>query len=188
MKSSATQKTLMIVSALVVLIGSSAWAQSRPPRKSSGSATLSQGESRITYDLSAAAGSTNGASYTEITLGLNWLISDWFNWRNSVFSRQGSTIETVQGLDSSARFSTSINSESGGLGLDAFAGPGVRLASKDNNAVFGEAGVIFKLGGLRIGGGVKALSYLKDRTDNTGATLPKTDTQYFIVLAGSGTL
>lgn len=151
-------------------------------------AVSTESNSRVTYDLSAAAGSYNGAGYTEITLGLNWFLEDWLNWRNSIFSRQGSGIETVQGLDSSARFSTSIATDDGGLGVDAFAGPGLRFASKDNNAVFGEAGVIFRLGGLRIGGGVKALSYIKDRSDPTGANLPKNDTQYFLILAGSGVL
>ncbi|MBX2987412.1 MAG: hypothetical protein KF802_05915 [Bdellovibrionaceae bacterium] len=144
--------------------------------------------SRLTYDLSGSAGSYNGSGYNEITLGLNWFLQDWMNWRNAVFTRQGQNIDSVQGLDSSLRFSTSFANEEGSLGLNAFAGPGVRLASRDNSAVFGEAGVVFRLGGLSLGGGVKALNYIKTREDSTGAALPKGDTQFFIILGGSGSL
>lgn len=151
-------------------------------------AVESNGGSLLTYDLSASSGSYNGAGYTELTLGLNWVLQDWFTWRNSIFTRQGSGLETVQGLDSSARFSTSATREGGGLGFEAFAGPGLRFASKSNSAIFGEAGVVFKLGGLRIGFGGKVLSYVASRDDAAGAPLPKTDTQYFIILAGGGAL
>lgn len=172
----------VIMSAVILFSAPSAEAQRR------GRGAVSATESRVSYDLSGAVGSYNGESYTEITLGLNWMMSDWFNWRNSVFSRSGASIESVQGLDSSARFQFQTRSDDGSFGIDAFAGPGVRLASKDHNAVFGEAGLTFKLGGLRIGGGVKALTYVANRTDPNGASLPKSDTQVFLVLAGGGTL
>lgn len=144
--------------------------------------------SRLSYDLSASAGSYNGSSYTEINLGLNWFLQDWLNWRNSIFTRQGGDLPSVQGLDSGLRLSTSLGGEDGGPGLDAFAGPGVRFASNDNNAVFGEAGVIFKVGGLRLGLGAKALNYVSSRKDSNGLDLPKSDTQYFLILSGGGVL
>lgn len=144
--------------------------------------------SRLSYDLGASAGSYNGSSYTELTLGLNWYAQDWLNWRNSIFTRQGSNLDSVQGLDSALLFQTSARTEGGGLGFDAFAGPGLRFATHSNNAIFGEAGLIFKLGGIRIGGGVKALNYSSDREDRSGDTLPKNDLQYFLILAGGGTL
>lgn len=166
-------------------MSSSAWAQRR--------STQVERPSRLTYDLSASAGTYNDASYTEITLGVNWFVQDWLNWRNSVFTRQGSGMDSVQGLDSGLRLQTSSRTDDGtfgfdAFGFDAFAGPGVRFASRSNNAVFGEAGLIFKVGGLRIGGGVKALNYVATREDQTGAALPKNDLQYFLILAGSGSL
>lgn len=144
------------------------------------------GGSRITYDLSGGSGSYNGEAYSEITLGLNWYIYDWFNWRNAVFSRSGAG-ESVAGLDSSARLQSSIKNDDGSFGVDGFVGPGVRLASKDNHAVFGEAGLVFTLGGLRLGAGVKALTYIANR-EIAGVALPKNDTQVFLILAGGGTL
>lgn len=149
--------------------------------------TQSSGDSRITYDLSASFGNYNNKSYNEVTLGLNWIMADWFNWRNAAFSRFGESIDTVSGLDSSARFQGGFESDGGGLGVHAFIGPGVRLASKNYNAAFGEAGLVFKLGGLKIGGGAKSLYYFSDRTDSsTGTTLPKNDNQIFLILSGSG--
>ncbi len=149
----------------------------------------SSGGSNVTYDLSASFGTYNEKSYNEVTLGLNWFVADWLNWRNSLFSRFGSGLDTVSGLDSSARFQGGLETDGGSFGLHAFAGPGVRLASQNYNAVFGEAGLIFKLGGLRIGGGIKSLYYLADRKDSTtNLVLPKNDNQVFIILSGSGSL
>lgn len=147
----------------------------------------SSGSSHVTYDLSASFGTYNEKTYNEATLGLNWYLADWFNWRNSLFSRFGGDIDSVTGLDSSARFQGSLETDGGGFGIHAFAGPGLRFASQNYNAVFGEAGLIFKLGGLRIGGGVKSLYYFADRRDsNTNLILPKNDNQVFIILSGSG--
>lgn len=147
----------------------------------------------LSYDLSASSGNYNGLSYTEITLGLNWEISDWLIWRNAIFNRSGSksttvTIDPVYGLDSSLRFSTSFHSEAGGLGFEAFAGPGVRLASQKASAMFGEAGFILHLGGLSVGAGLKSLQYFQTESDSSGVSLPKSDTQTFIVISGSGKL
>jgi len=179
-----TSSFRLAVAGLVVLTSLNAFAQ----RRARGAVASSSYESTLSYDLGASSGSYNGSSYSEITLGLNWQLAEWFNWRNSVFSRQGSGIETVQGLDSSARFMTSAVTDGGGFGVDAFAGPGVRFASKSHNAIFGEAGLTFRLGGLRIGFGAKLLNYISDREDSAGAKLPRNDTQYFIILAGGGTL
>lgn len=141
----------------------------------------------FTYDLSASVGEYDGSSYTEINFGLNYVMSEIFTWRNALFSRQGSAIESVQGLDSSMRWTYSSHSPEGGSGFDAFIGPGVRIASRQHNAAFGEAGVVLTLGGLRIGGGLKSLSYFSDRDDGQGP-LPRGETQYFLILAGGGAL
>lgn len=172
------RKGSLALCAMIFTLSLSSWGRSR-----SGS------DSTLTYDLSASFGTYNEKSYNEVTLGLNWFVVDWLNWRNSLFSRFGSGLDTVTGLDSSARFQGSLETDGGGLGIHAFVGPGVRLASQNYNAVFGEAGLIFKLGGLRIGGGIKSLYYLADRKDSaTDLTLPKNDNQVFIILSGSGSL
>lgn len=145
------------------------------------------GNSKVTYDLSASFGNYNNKTYNEITLGLNWIMADWFNWRNAGFSRFGEGVDTVSGLDSSARFQGGFESDGGGFGVHGFIGPGVRLATQNYNAAFGEVGLVFNLGGLKIGGGAKSLYYFSDRKDSTnGATLPKNDNQIFLILSGSG--
>lgn len=140
----------------------------------------------LSYDISGATGSYDGNSYSEIHLGLNWYAQDWLNWRNAVFTQFGSTIDTVYGLDSSLLFEYDAYTQSRGAGVEFFAGPGLRFATQNSNAVFGKAGVIFSLGGLRLGGGVQQLHYVQDRTDKQNYTLPKDETQYFIILAGGG--
>lgn len=148
--------------------------------------SASSSRSKLSYDLGGGSGSYNGETYTEITLGLNWNVEDWLNWRNAAFTRSGAG-GSVNGLDSSLRLQGKMASEGGGLGVDGFIGPGVRLATNDNTAVFGEAGLVFTLGGLHIGGGAKALTYIANRTDAaSGVDLPKSDTQLFIILGGGG--
>ncbi|MEN0060349.1 MAG: hypothetical protein AAGB31_16030 [Bdellovibrio sp.] len=147
---------------------------------------LAQSGSHVSYDLSGASGTRDGESYTEIHLGLNWYVQEWLNWRNSVFTQFGSEVKTVYGLDSAALFGTEFYTQGRGLGVEFYAGPGVRLASENSNAVFGKAGVTFALGGLRIGGGVQALHYMDDRTDKNDNVLNKDEVQTFIILSGGG--
>lgn len=172
----------LVLVSLLMAFTTSAAAQGRRARTQ-----VQEDSLGISYDISASVGNQDGASYTEINLGLNWALTESFTWRNSLFSRQGSAIEAVQGLDSSMRYQFSAKSDTGRTGFDAFIGPGVRVASRQHNAAFGEAGVVFTLGGLRLGGGVKALSYFTDR-DNGLGPLPKSETQYFLILAGGGAL
>ncbi len=119
-------------------------------------------------------------------MGLNWFVTDWLNWRNSVFSQFGSNLKSVYGLDSTALFNTEFYNSSRTAGVEFFAGPGVRLASEKSSAVIGTAGLTFAFGGLRIGGGATYLSYFEDRDDKLGAVLPKDEVQYFITLSGGG--
>lgn len=146
----------------------------------------SSSDSRVTYDLSGSSGTRDGASFSEIHLGLNWFMSDWFNWRNSLFTQFGTNIKTVSGLDSEALFNYEAYTQNRALGVEFYAGPGVRLASEKSNAVFGKAGVTLGLGGLRIGGGVQALHYLEDRVDTNNNVLNKDEVQTFITLSGGG--
>lgn len=150
--------------------------------------TLPSEHPTFTYDVSASSGTDNGDSYSELKLNLNWYLTDWLNWRNGVFTRFGSNIDSVNGLDSALLVIYDVKNDSKTLGFQAFVGPGVRIASADNNAATAEAGVIFTLGPIRIGGGAKYLSYFKDREDKSDLILPKNETQYFIVLSGGGSL
>lgn len=135
---------------------------------------------KITFDVGLSAGNTNGASYTEANLGINAYFLDYFAWRNSIFSRFVTGQDNVYGLDTSLRGVFSAGNQNGGF--TAFAGPGWRFVSKGDSAPFAEGGVVVKLGGISIGGGAKAVFNSAIRS---GAA---DDTQYFLILAGGGTL
>lgn len=137
------------------------------------------GIQRITFDLGASFGSYNDLTYTEVNLGFNTYFSEYFAWRNAVFGRFMSTVDNIYGVDSSLRgiFTTLEN----GTGFTAFAGPGYRIASRES-APLGEAGLILRFGGLSIGGGAKTVFHSLVRRDAPN------DTQFFLILAGSGDL
>jgi hypothetical protein len=145
-----------------------------------------ESDSRFTYDISGSQSRVDGRSFQEINLGLNWYLQDWLVWRNAAFQRQGDTIDTVYGLDSSLRLQEEWLTDNRVFGVRAFAGPGVRLASSDSNAEFAEAGIGFKLGGVTLGVGAKALHYFQTRKDNNDVTLPKDENQIFLTIAGGG--
>lgn len=145
-------------------------------------------DSRITYDVSGSQSTQNGNSYQEINVGLNWFLQDWLVWRNSAFQRQGNNIDAIYGIDSSMRLQQEWLNESRTLGFKIFGGPGVRLASSDSNASFGEAGVGFRLGGLMLGAGIKSLHYFSTREDKDGIKLPQDENQVFFTISGGGVL
>lgn len=168
------------------------WAQKKYPYsypKSSPSASVSSGgNSRVTYDISASLGSQNGNQYQEINLGLNWEMNSFLNWRNALFTRMGTNITNVSGLDSSLRLQLTSLTDDNSFGFHVFAGPGLRLATENWNAAFGEAGLIFKLAGINIGAGVKSIQYFENRMDKNKDPLPKNEQQVFLILSGGGTL
>jgi hypothetical protein len=138
------------------------------------------GIERITYDLGASTGQFLGRSYTEATLGVNLYFNEYFAWRNAGFARFVQDRENVYGLDSSAR---GIFSAAGaGLGFTVFGGPGYRFVNRGDHVPFGEAGLVLRAGGVAVGGGVKTLlnSWVRPGAED--------DTQYFLILAGGGTL
>ena len=140
----------------------------------------------FTYDLGASTGTYNNLSYTEITVGLNWYLLDYLVWRNAIFSRFGSQISTIAGLDSSIRFVFDAETDNSKLGIGFFAGPGYRFSDTNDSGVFGEAGVVLKAVGLAIGVGVKSLIYNNPGTNPDGSNRPKQDNVIFIILAGGG--
>ena len=178
-----SQKFKIRIAVVLTIVFSGALA---PARSMPYIETLPSSHPTFSYDVMASAGTQNNNTYNEVKLNLNWYVTDWLNWRNGVFTRFGSNIQSVSGLDSALLATFEAENESKSLGVRAFAGPGVRFASEDNNAGTAEAGIIFKLAGLQLGGGAKFLSYFKTRQDAQGIALPKDETQYFIVLAGGG--
>lgn len=137
------------------------------------------GLEKLTFDLGASGGSSNGVGYTEINLGLNAYFYDWLAWRNAVFGRLMSGATNVYGLDSSLR---GIFDMSGPVGFTAFAGPGYRFVNQGSGAPFAEIGLVIKLPGFALGGGVKTV--LTSLSQSGAAN----DTQYFLILAGGGSL
>lgn len=139
----------------------------------------------FTYDVSGALGKTADRNYQELSLGLNAHFYEWLIWRNSAFARFVDGTDNVYGLDTSARFVLNLGDAK--FGLTAFLGPGFRFATSSgsspaDSAPFAEAGVVAKLGGLAIGGGAKTVY---NNMVRTGAAQ---DTQYFLILAGGGSL
>lgn len=136
---------------------------------------------RMTFDLGLSTGAVNDRNYTEANLGLNLYMKRWFAWRNAVFGRFASGVDTVYGLDTGARGILDIDFGPVG-GLTTFAGPGWRFVNEGKNAPFVEAGLVFKLVGINLGGGVK--SVMNKAIDKN----LENDTQYFIILSGGGSL
>ncbi len=151
---------------------------STPRRRSNTSAGTSGpfGLYALTYDLGLSAGSVGSVSYTEVNFGLNAYFYEWLAWRNALFGRFPSSGNSVYGLDSSVRGILNLPM------LTAFAGPGYRLANEDSSAPFLEGGLILKVGGFAIGGGLKSIlnSFVKSNASD--------DIQYFLILSGGGSL
>jgi len=160
-------------------LASSSFAQSRPTRYQS----TSLSKPAFTYDLGLSSGKTNDKTYTEVQLGLNWNLSEYLAWRNALFTRFGSGIESTSGLDTSARLNYNSDREPGEFGIGVFAGPGLRISKKENTGVFGEAGVTLKGPGLAIGAVVKSIHYPAPADGE-----PKNETVVSLILGASGAL
>jgi len=142
----------------------------------------------VTYDLGAGVGTYySDSTYTEVHVGLNWYMEDWLNWRNAIFTQFGSEINTVVGLDTALLPRAGLYTSGHDFGVDVFAGPGLRFATQNFNAVFGEAGLIFTVAGLHIGAGVQALHYVSSRQDKENRALPADETLLMLILSGGGT-
>lgn len=178
----------VVVLSVFILLSSVTFAQRKYTYPSKGTVSSSNSESKFTYDISASFGNYNDSNYQEINLGLNWIMGDYVNWRNSLFNRTGSNADNISGLDSSLRLQTSATTSDETFGFHVFAGPGVRLATNNWNAYFGEAGLIFKIAGIKLGAGVKAITYVENRKDKSNQDLPKNDQQVFLILSGGGSL
>ena len=165
---------------LVLLTTSGALAQ-----RHRSSDSRSSGSPLLVYDLGASSGTYAGQGYGEITAGLSWYWLDWLAWRNAIFSRFGPG-PSSSGLDSSVRFEYNVRGDD--FGMKAYAGPGYRFASKDLTAAFAEAGIIFAIGNLHLGVGVKSMYYTNPGQDNLGNPYARTDNSYLLIIGGGGVL
>lgn len=130
------------------------------------------------FDLGASLGSLGGISYYEANFGINYHFKHWANWRNAFFGRWMDDSPTTYGLDTSLRAILEFKLLSS-LHWSGFAGPGYRFINVGTTAPFLEGGMIFKLGGFSLGGGIK---YLFNELINKNSI---NDTQYFLILTGS---
>jgi hypothetical protein len=133
-----------------------------------------------TFDLGLATGSTNSFSYTEVDLALNLYVNPFIDFRNALFGRFISGSDNIFGLDSSVR--GVLNADLEVVGMTAFAGPGIRFPSRGGVAPFAEAGVVFRILGISLGGGAKRI--FNSAFSSSGPD----ETQYFLILAGGGSL
>ena len=140
----------------------------------------------FTYDLGISSGTYNDKGYSEIQLGLNWYLAEHFVWRNSVFSRFGTGIDTVAGLDTSGRFVYNTPRDEQGFGVGFFAGPGYRISKKENSGLFAEAGLLLKMAGFAAGVGAKSIYYSSPGKDASGNEFSHSDTVVFLILAAGG--
>ncbi|WP_413290534.1 hypothetical protein [Bdellovibrio sp. HCB337] len=139
-----------------------------------------------TYDVGAVAGSDQLGNYTEVQVGANWYQNQWLSWRNALFTRFGSDYDSIFGLDTSIRGELNFNQRNSGFGLQLYAGPGARFATRDSSAGFLEVGALFRVAKIYIGAGVKQMYYMQTREDRFGFPLPKEETQTSFILAGGG--
>ena len=135
---------------------------------------------RISYDLGFSSGSSGNSSYSEGALGFNFFFARYFSLREAVFARFAAGVDNIYGLDSSVR--GILHWQTSGFGASAFAGPGFRFVNKGKDVPFAEAGLTLQLAGIQVGGGMKTF-FTKWRDANAS-----NDTQYFIILAGGGSL
>lgn len=131
---------------------------------------------RIRYDLGFSTGTSRGTSFYELNLGLDIFLTSWFSIRNAPFLRFQSGQDKNYGLDSSGRLNYAVGLDS--LALDFHGGAGYRFQNLRSNVPFGELGLGVQLGGLHIGGNVKALVY---SWVNSGAA-----NEYVYTLSASG--
>lgn len=105
---------------------------------------------RLSMDLSGTGGSSQGQSFLEASLGLNYALLEQLTWRNALFFRLSGVPANLLGLDSSIRAHQDL--ELGALGVRGIAGLGYRVATAATAmAPFVEAGVVFSVGNFDFG-------------------------------------
>ena len=138
------------------------------------------GVDHVNIELGLAAGTTGPHSYTEYNLAVNTFFTPQLAWRNSFFTRKEAEQESSLGLETGLRGSVGFRKQRSGFAL--FAGPGFRFMTHAKVSPLLELGILFKQGGLSIGGGVKTIA---KSVFTAGA---EDDILFFIFLAGGETL
>jgi hypothetical protein len=141
-----------------------------------------------TWDLGVASGSyklpgppDQSVVYSEADFGLNYSFLQNWMWRNAIFVRFPTGYAAVEGLDTGPRLYGHLDFGSTS-GLASFLGLGYRFETDRYDSPFVEAGLMFNIEGLTMGGGAKIFFEKLVRS-----SVP-TYVQYFIILSGSGTL
>jgi hypothetical protein len=143
--------------------------------------SASQAHAQWSSDFGISTGSYEDQPYTEATYGLNLSLSEHRIWRNAVWGRFAGS--SVLGLESSLRWLYDSNPQKGGLGIAAFAGPGIRLSDAKNTGFFVDGGLLLKAAGFAVGGGLKLLYYSSPGIDAKGNLKSKSDSMVFLILA-----
>jgi hypothetical protein len=121
-----------------------------PPKKVPPTRQHSAPPRRLSLDLSGTGGSSQGQSFFEASLGLNYALTEQLTWRNALFFRLPGTLANLFGLDSSIRAHSDL--ALGAFGIRGIAGLGYRLATAANAmAPFAEAGVVFSIESFAFG-------------------------------------
>jgi hypothetical protein len=149
------------------------------PKRGMASLDGKLGVQRVTYDIGIGAGSYANQNYVEGDIGLNLYFKDYLAWRNAIFGRFVSPTN-YYGLDSSVRGILNLGDQA--FGFTAFAGPGIRFPTIGNIAPFLEGGAVLKIGGIALGVGVKSI------LDSWVVSGAGNDTEYYLIIAGGGSL
>ena len=140
---------------------------------------------QLTSDLSLSTGAYEDQSYSEISYGLNWYVSESWVWRNAGWARFSSS--AVFGIDTSFRWVFDTTPGKNQLGFAAFAGPGLRISDSKNTGLIAEGGMVLKAAGLALGGGLKFIYYSSPGQNSAGTTKSKSDSNVFMIISvGAG--
>ena len=107
-------------------------------------------------DLGISSGSSNGSSFFEVNLGVNYAINDWLIYRNAPFYRSQGEASSSFGLDSSLNVIKGLEL-SAQVKTQFMLGSGLRVRSDSKAAPFVEAGLGLYLGPVNLDFGVKSV-------------------------------
>lgn len=140
-------------------------------------------QAQFSFDVGYSLGSSNGESYSEFNLGVNYAVNEFMAWRNSAFHRSFSNdqIDSRYGLDTSLQFTQALQIDEQNQ-FKLFGGPGWRFISEGKQPPFADAGIELSLYPIRFRAGAKVIlnKVVDSAIDN--------ETQYFISFSGSGTV
>lgn len=112
----------------------------------------------FSYEIGAGSGYSSVGGFYEINAALNTHLQAWLVWRNSGFFRGQTEADDYFGVDTSLQAGSRVRTGERAW-LDYHGGAGYRFTSIGKHAPFGEAGVTYRAGGLRLGANAKYILY-----------------------------